>query len=313
MKTTLRLLSLTVGLTAAGSAAAQTPTDIYLLELERTGGPVVARGAPRPVTDRPGYDNQPFFTADGAILYTSIRDGQADTYRYDPNTGRTERVLRTPESEYSPTPMPGIDRFSVVRVEPDSAQRLWSFASDGSDGRLVLENVEPVGYHGWLSADRVALYVLGDDAAPSTLRVADTSTGAARVVAERIGRSIQPVPGTEAVTFTQEVDDGWWIREYSLAPDSVRTIGRLLGPDAYHSWLPDGTLLTGHGTQVLRFDPDEREWVPIADMADAGLGTVTRLAASPDGGRLAVVVDRPDTVDADTAGAGAGADPSSGG
>ncbi|MDX1675452.1 MAG: hypothetical protein R3314_11715, partial [Longimicrobiales bacterium] len=159
------LTALTAALLPA-SGTAQTPTDIYLLPLDRQeDGRLVAAGEPRPVTDRDGYDNQPHFTPDGRLLYTSIRDGQADTYLYDPATGETTRVTTTPESEYSPTPIPGSDRFSVVRVEADSTQRLWSFAPDGSRPRLVLEDVAPVGYHAW-SDDRVALFVLGD---PPTL------------------------------------------------------------------------------------------------------------------------------------------------
>lgn len=269
---------------------AQGETDIYLLELDRQGEAVIVTGPPIAITDRDGYDNQPHFTADGWVLYTSIRDGQADTYRYDPATGRSQRVTRTPESEYSPTPMPGGERFSVVRVEPDSTQRLWSFTTNGSDPQLVLENIRPVGYHAWIGDDRVALFVLGD---PPTLRVARVGSGAASVIADGIGRSLQAVPGAAAVTFTQEVDGGWWIREYSDRQDTVRTVARLLGPDAYHTWLPDGTLLTAHGTEILAYEPASRDWVPVVDLADAGVGALSRLAVSDDGRRLAVVADRP--------------------
>ena len=97
----------------AASGAAQSESDIHLLPIAREDGQVVVTGEPRAVTDRAGYDNQPYFTPDGRLLYTSIRDGQADAYRYDPGTGRTTRVTTTPESEYSPTPIPGADRFSV--------------------------------------------------------------------------------------------------------------------------------------------------------------------------------------------------------
>ncbi len=272
-------------------AAAQADTDIYLLDLER--GPTgLTAGPPRAVTNRAGYDNQPAFTADGALLYTSIRDGQADTYRYDPTTGEV-RVTTTPESEYSPTPIPGSDRFSVVRVEADSAQRLWSFAADGTDPRLVLPDVAPVGYHAW-AADRVALYVLGE---PPTLEVANPATGAVRTVARGIGRSLQPVPGREAVSFTQDTGDGWLIRELDVAEPGIRTLAVLLGPDEYHAWTPDGTLLTAHGTRVFRLGAGE--WQPLVDVGPFGLGSVSRLAVSPDGRSLALVVDRP--ADADPA------------
>ena len=281
-----------LALAAAGllptPGAAQTPTDIYLLPLARDEAGRLVAGDPRPVTDRDGYDNQPHFTPDGGLLYTSIRDGQADTYRHDPSTGETVRVTATPESEYSPTPMPGSDRFSVVRVEADSAQRLWSFASDGTEPRLVLEDVEPVGYHAW-SGDRVALFVLGD---PPTLRVADTAGGGVRTAARGIGRSLQSVPERDAITFTQELEAGWLIRELRPSDGRVRSLAPLLGPDEYHAWTPSGELLTAHGTQVLQLDRATGDWRPVVELDRYGLGAVTRLAVSPDGGLLAVVVDR---------------------
>ncbi len=274
-------------------AAAQSDTDIQLFGIARQNGRVVTLGEPVAVTDRAGYDNQPFFAPDGRLLYTSIRDGQADTYRYDPDTGRTTRVTATPESEYSPTPIPGSDRFSVVRVEADSAQRLWSFANDGSEPRLVLEDVEPVGYHAW-AGGRVALYVLGD---PATLRLADPVTGAVRVVAQRIGRSVQTVPDGTAISYTQDLLSGWVIREFRVGDGRVRTLAPMLGEDEYHAWTPDGALLTAHGTEVFQLNPGTNDWRPVVDVSRYGLGAVTRLAVSPGGGTLAVVVDRPQDVD----------------
>lgn len=268
-------------------AVAQSDTDIHLLRLDREDGRI-AVGPPTAVTDRAGYDNQPAFTPDGRLLYTSIRGGQADTYRYDPETGRTARVTATAESEYSPTPIPGSSRFSVVRVEADSTQRLWSFAADGTAPRLVLEEVAPVGYHAW-SGDRLALFVLGD---PPTLRVADLAGGAVRVAARDIGRSLQPVPDRDAVSFTQRTDDGWLLREVRLSDDAIRTLARLLGPDEYHAWTPTGEILTAHGTELFQLDRASGEWRTVADVSRHGLGAITRLAVSADGGALAIVVER---------------------
>ncbi|MFO7894041.1 MAG: MarC family protein [Longimicrobiales bacterium] len=281
-------------LVAAGTAwptaaVAQADTDIHVYSIDRRDGRIMVTGGPRAVTDRAGYDNQPHFTPDGQLLYTSIRGGQADTYRYNPATGQNTRVTATPESEYSPTPIPGSDRFGVVRVEADSAQRLWSFAADGTRPRLVLEDVEPVGYHAW-SADRVGVYVLGD---PPTLRLADPATEGVRLVAQNIGRSLQSVPERPAMSFTQDLGSGWVIRELRVADGRVRSLAPLLAPDEYHAWTPDGELLTAHGTEVFQLNAATDDWRPVVDVSRHGLGTVTRLAVSPDGGTLAVVVDRP--------------------
>src|SRR4030095_13891111 len=96
------------------------------------------------------------------------------------------QITNTPEGEYSPGVMPDGTRFSVVRVEAGGTQRLWSFALDGSDPKGVLNDVKTVGYYAWVDNATVALYVLGGDGNPSTLQVADVSTGKATVVTERI-------------------------------------------------------------------------------------------------------------------------------
>jgi hypothetical protein len=271
-------------------AAAQGETDILLLALDRTTGHLAVAGPPLVVTDRAGYDNQPAFTPDGAaLLYTSIRDDQADTYRYDLASGVTARLTRTPESEYSPTPIPASDRFSVVRVEGDGAQRLWSFAADGSDPRLLLPDVEPVGYHAWADPGTLGLFVLGD---PPTLQVAVPGPGGARTMAAGIGRAIQPVPGRRAVTFTREEDGEWWLLELEVGSGEVRAVARLPGPDGFHAHTPDGDILAAHGSRVYRLR-ENGDWVPIGDLAADGYHDVSRLAVSADGARLAVVVARP--------------------
>src|SRR5262245_9221416 len=124
-------------LLAASSAAAQAAPsnpEIFLMSLNVQGRNVTV-GTPTNITNRPGYDNQPSFTRDGRTLYfTSTRaDSQADIYKYDIVSKTTDRLTKSaPESEYSATQMPGVNSVSVIRVEKDSTQRLWSIAPDGT-------------------------------------------------------------------------------------------------------------------------------------------------------------------------------------
>src|SRR4051812_45191978 len=150
--------------------------EIFLLGLSVTGGSI-AFEAPVNITMRKGYDNQPFFSPNGRFLFfTSTHDdAQADIYRYDLRSKETIRVTTTaPESEYSATVMPGGNRISVIRVEKDSAQRLWSFTLNGRDPRIVLTDIKPVGYHTWIDTTHVALFVLGS---PNSLVLANSKTG----------------------------------------------------------------------------------------------------------------------------------------
>src|SRR5689334_5213829 len=161
--TTLRTVALlTVAASSLSAQAAPPATDIFLAPVHARNGNLVI-GTPVNVTARPGYDNQPAFLPDSrSILFTSVRgDAQADIYRYDLATKATSRVTTTPESEYSATVFANGSRFSVIRVEADSTQRLWSFRIDGTDPRLVFERIKPVGYHAWVDTTTVAMFLLG--------------------------------------------------------------------------------------------------------------------------------------------------------
>jgi hypothetical protein len=282
------LVLATLGRISGAEAQAAPNTDIFLVQVDQSGGSLLIT-SPVNLTSRPGYDNQPAFTPDGtAILFTSVLDDQADTYRVDLATGQVDRVTRTPESEYSPTPMPGGARFSAVRVEADSTQRLWSFALDGTDPQLLLEDVMPVGYHAWSDAGVVALFVLGS---PPTLQVADIASGEARTVQESVGRSLHRVPGKNAISFVHKLGpDDWWIKELDLATGDVRSLARTRRGVEDYAWTPGGTLLMGDGARVFALDPESGSgWVQVADLEGSGLGSITRMAVDPSGKRAAIV------------------------
>jgi hypothetical protein len=275
--------------------ASQAPpaTDIFLVELRTQGGRVQV-GAPLNITRRDGYDNQPFFLPDGrALLYTAIgSDRQADIYRYDIAAGRSVRVTATPESEYSPTPLPDGTGFSTVRVERDSMQRLWRFDSAGGDPRVLLPAIKPVGYHAWADDHTLVLFVLGT---PPALVLVDTRLGGALpradTLARDIGRPLQRVPGRSAVSFVQHVSPTeWWIETLDPATREIRRIAPTLEGQEFFTWTPDGSLLSGRGSKLFQWTPGkDSAWVLVADLQAAGLTSITRLAVSPRGDRLAIV------------------------
>jgi hypothetical protein len=282
-----------VALAGAGPdpVATQAPaTDIYVAELTLTEGEVMV-GSWANVTDRDGYDNQPSFEPRGrSILYTSMRDGQTDTYKYDLVAGRSERVTHTPESEYSPTYMLETDRFSAVRVEADSTQRLWSFSRDGSDPQLLLPDIAPVGYHAWADPERVALFVLGS---PPTLRLAHPGPGPGQQRMENIGRSLHRVPGRLGVSFLVKGDE-WWIHVLDLETDRIQRIARALEGGEDYTWTPNGLLLMGRESRLYSLDPEAGgDWMLVANLADVGIQGITRIAVSPDGRHVALVGVRP--------------------
>ena len=284
-----RLLALACAALLAAAAHAQPATDLWLVDLS-------ADAPPTRLTDRDGYDNQPHVAPDGAVLYTSARGDQTDIYRLDLETGESTQVTDTPEAEYSPTVMPGGERFSVIRVEADGTQRLWSAAMDGTDWRLVLEDVAPVGYHAWAGADRVALFVLGE---PATLQVARTATGGAAsgdvdTLAADIGRSLLPIPMRDAVSFVQKAEGGvWTVRALDAGRGKTTPLAPTLPGREDLAWLPDGRMVMADGATIYARGPADAEWAVLVAFDDPAIGPITRLAAHPDGRRLVFVADRP--------------------
>lgn len=297
----MRLLPI-LALTAASLQPAlrpQTATDIHLFPM-KGGLAGLSASKPQPLAVEPGYENQPFFDPGGRyVLYTANRDGkQTDIYEFDRTSGTTKQLTRTPEGEYSPTipaVRPSADRlardgFTVIRVEPDGTQRLWQFDRQGQAPVLVLNDIKPVGYHAWIDADRLALYVLGE---PATLRTARVSTGAADLVARDIGRTLRVIPHTSRVSFVQREREGTYaIKSLDPSTGSIETLTRTVegSMDRDYEWMPDGqTVLMTAGTKVFAWSRAEPSWREVLDVAPHGLGAATRLAVSPDADALAVV------------------------
>ena len=219
----------------------QPATEIYLAPMKfGPAGPLV--GPARNVTENPGrYDNQPFFGSDGrTMLFTSNRDGkQTDIYFLELPTRQMRQFTRTAESEYSPTVMPDDAGVSAIRVEADGTQRLWKFGELGGGPTLVLPGVKPAGYHAWIDAGRVAVYVLGT---PATLQIVEVASGKTDTVASDIGRALLRRP-TGTITFVHR-ENGVVHREGvrpRRAGRSDRWSPALDGnPEQDAAWGPDG-------------------------------------------------------------------------
>lgn len=290
MRLPLSVLILPLAVSGLRAQQAARQPDVYLAAISLRGTEIQI-GTPENVTARPGYDNQPSFSPDGrAIYYTSVRDdAQADIYRYDIGTRETTRITMTaPESEYSAAVLPGGTAIAVIRVDRDSAQRLWRFPLGGGTPSVILEGVRPAGYFAFADEHTIGLFVLG---APPTLQIADTRTGAADTIVANIGRSLHRVPGQRLISYVSRAyQESAWIMSVDPATRSIAPIAKLPTGTEDYAWLPDGRIIAGQGSKLLVCDPGATaEWKEVADLAAGGLTAISRLAVSRDGGSVAIV------------------------
>ena len=292
----------------AAAAPQQVPaTEVYLATLLPMGTGI---NSWINISNNPGYDNQPSFLPDSSgLLFSSNRDGkQMDIYRYDIASKNVSQVTNTPEGEYSPTVTPDRRTFSAIRTEGDGAQRLWRFDLDGSNPRVILENVKPVGYHAWIDDSHLALFILGSGGVPATLQLADTKTGLAAVAATGIGRSILIRPGKGTVSYLATGETPRVFKELDPKTGASTTLIAPVEGSQDVAWLPDGRLLMARGATISSWTPGSTSWSIFRETTDdlrvkdglmvrtarpqrPSINNITRMAASPDGKWLAFVAE----------------------
>jgi Tol biopolymer transport system component len=273
---------------------AQGGTDVWIVPMKMSGI-AVSFGDPRNVTERKCYYNQPSFTLKGdAVMYTAVDEqGKTDTWKFTLPDGKPVRVTTLPMSVYSPTQTPDGKTFSVIRVEPDSTQRLWRVPMDGQGTPVKVNNDLKIGYHVWTGDHSLVVYVLGSGGrggTPSTLQIIDDRNGKAEIVASNVGRALAKIPGRDAVSFQQLGKDSLpWITDLDLKTKATRDLVQAPKGADYHVWAPNGALLTAVGSGIYRYTDDG--WAPIANFEKFGVKNITRIAVSPKGNWFAFVAE----------------------
>ncbi|MBO0951910.1 TolB family protein [Fibrella forsythiae] len=289
MKTTCFTLLLWLTITAAH---AQNGTEVYLLDLSEKAGNVTLSN-PRNVSNKPGYDNQPFFHPTKPLLYYTamMPEGQTDIWSYDLRKATRTPVTLTPDSEFSPTVLPDQTHLScIVQRKANGDQDLVSYDltdTEKTESLLESKKTGKIGYQAWLNADEAVVFVLGT---PNTMHYLNRKTGRDTVIAGQIGRSLHRVPGQRAFSFVQQVGDAWLVRSYDPVRNQVSDIATSeTTSEHYNAWLASGTLLESRGSELWAFSPKTKQWKAITLPADLPRKKLSRIAVH--GNHLAVVVD----------------------
>lgn len=289
------MMALALGPWALGLTLAQQPpaTEVYVASLELSGARATA-GTPVNISTNAGYDNQPSFLPNGAaILFSSNRDGkQADIYRYDVASKQLTQLTKTTDNEYSPLVTPDGKTFSSVRGQK---QFLWRYNLDGSDAGGIIEAGFLVGYHVWIDATHLALFVLSTgQGEPNTMRIWNTATKTDEIVARGIGRSLLMRPKSGVVSFMTSVKgEPSIVKTFDPRTKAIDTLVPALEGSQDAAWLPDGRLVMARDLTLHVWTPGSTSWTQLLTFtpgADA-FGRITRLAVSPDAKWIAFVAE----------------------
>lgn len=292
----LCLSSISKGQSASG-------TDIFLANLKQVNG-VLHLSNHRNITNREGYDNQPYFLPDGdRLFYTSVinegGNSQTDILLYSVKKGSVANISRSPESEYSPTPIGNGATYSIIRVAADGKQKLWSYSVNGEQKRELLKDVEPVGYHAWVDKENVVLFVLGD---PHRFELANIVSGNSQVFDKDIGASLFTIPSSNLMSYSRNINQEseqaplWQLTQFDPLTKQSKGLINLPEGAYYYAWSADGKALAAQKTKLMQWtyrpDGTEVNWLEFADVSEHCPKGVTRMAVNQQNSLLAYVCDR---------------------
>ncbi len=284
-----KLLSL---LFVSNSLFAQSGTEIFLLDITNSSENITFSN-PKNITNKIGYDNQPFFHPKKPLIYyTSImQNGQTDIWSYDYKTGKSSQITNTIDSEYSPTVTPDKKYLScIVQRKSNGDQDLVKYnIKNPLETQMIFESKKTgkIGYQAWLNTNELVTFVLGE---PQTLHYQEISTKKDTIIAANIGRSLHLIPKQKAFSFVQQVDKKWLIRAFNPSKNTITDIAES-NPESehYNTWTSDGIILESKNTEIFSYDSTTKQWKSVILPETLPRKKISRMAIK--GNKIALVLD----------------------
>lgn len=268
---------------------AQVPdTEIYLFSIEKMDGKYIFSNG-KNITNRKGYDNQPYFSKDSKTIYfTTNRTGNNfDIYKYSLAENQTSPVITSSENEYSAREFDE-NTLHFVREGEKQLMTVFEFNKNTKKEKPAFKVNEPIAYYAFNKNKDALVWVRY----AFFMNFINTEKNINRFVANYAQPSVPHlIPNTNNFSFMQRhPDDSLWIKEFNPANLAVRPIITSKDGKRDYCWMPDGSLLMASGTELYRFDEKkDKTWVLIANLQSFGIKSLTRMVVSPDGKYLAVV------------------------
>lgn len=224
------------------------------------------------ITNRPGYDNQPSFSADGKkIYYVSVReDKQADIYSYDLKKKKTLRLTNTSESEYSPVNYDEETLTSVV-VEKDSAQKIHFINVKNGNHERILD-FDSVGYYAFINPDTLIYYKLTK---PHSLRYHCISTGEDKWIGDEPVRGFKKI-NRHRFVYGLRAKDKVNFYQYDFLLQKAEPYCEYQSFNEDIIWHKKFGLMKSEGNKIMRYDEIKRSWDVFFDLSNFGIKKITR-------------------------------------
>jgi len=272
----------------------QNATEIYLFDLVKTEDSYVIKN-PVNISKNKGFDNQPSFSEDGrSILFSSVRKGQMDIAQYEIFDDYRTWLTNTEANEFSPQSYPKKKKyFTAVRLESDGTQLLYTYSYKNKEPEVLIPNLK-VGYYLWLNSRSLVSFVIGDI---ETLQVSDFKNKIKYPIQKNIGRSLQKIPysmniGSDLFSFISKDHEEPEIYAINPKTSDVKYLADPLPGSEDLAWTSDGSILMGKNDQIFKLKPGEdKDWTPITIESNLPIKNITRLVISPNGSKIAVVVE----------------------
>lgn len=282
MCTRLRLL-LVFGMVVAlnYTGLSQLPkNNIWLMDIVQANQSL-SLSNPVLLTKDGNYDNQPGFisNSNGLLFVSEQANSQTDVFYYDLLTNSTTRLTQTPESEYSAKGISQLS-FSCVRVDADSAQRLYHYSQ--FIPKQIFQNSDSMGYYSLVDSKCIFFKITQN---PS-IWIADSLSE--RQISGVPGRCFVTNPDGNEAWFTQKLGDSFLLMYYKNKNVGISI--NLPEKAEFFDYWDANHLLVNAGSKLILLNWTTGEKLDIPFPSTLPVFTKTRLSVSPDHKHLALVV-----------------------
>ena len=265
-------------------------TDIFIFELTLTDNHASITN-PQNVTNRLGYDNQPFFTPDSqSFIYSRGDDYQTDAYEYNFKTQESRQLTHSSATEFSPTPV--YDNTSLLFVS-DRNGSVWqgerALLNQPNWFLSASDNREPIGYFALNENTNDFLYWSRYGFSMALVNKSDNSYH--YVAGNTPPATPHVIPKTNLFSFVhRQMNQQVWIKSLDPKTKAITPLIAINGANHNYTWTPAQSILMIQNNILYQAKPfDQQAWSEIATLTEHGITNANRLAVSPDGNRLAVV------------------------